>query len=135
KVFLQAADLDPTDLSTQAAILDVMQQMDKPAAQLVERAKKLLDQHPGDPRFALLMSIAEDRAKDREGAVKWALAASTRPAADAATALSITAHLDALDRYPDTVDYLGRAAKQLAGTDLTRLLTRRLREHARFAEV
>jgi tetratricopeptide (TPR) repeat protein len=102
-------DLDPTDVLTQEATLEMMWRLHRPPSELTGRTDALIAAHPNDPRFELLRAIAARLTGDAEGTRRWSAAAAARPSPTPAFTLTLAAALDRFGQWTDATDVLRRA--------------------------
>lgn len=172
----QAAALDPMDLEMQVLVLHLYAQgtarpvggestQQLPSAsrgKIIPRAEALLEQHPDDARFELLMAIAYtlaeeltpeqmrramDLVKKKDPSAKWeeftpqvAAQVLTRAAAkhiqpDLYFVQLVVGELDRLGMGGESLDLLQRTEIGKADPRLKRLLIQRLWQAGRYAEV
>jgi tetratricopeptide (TPR) repeat protein len=80
---MRVNDLAPLDLDAQITTYRLMAQLKRPADEIVDRAQKMLVDHPLDPRFELLRAVAAGFDGDENGVATWLRIASTRHCPDA----------------------------------------------------
>ena len=114
-------DADPTDVVAQEATLELMSRRGQPARALVDRAQRLMDARPGDPRFELVRAIAAHLSGDPGGTGRWLAAAAARPSPDPAFTLTLANAFDRTGRWDDALALLDRAAAAPAAAAAVRL--------------
>lgn len=130
-----ANQIDPTNVSWQDRELQLMAELHQPPQQIVSHAQKLLNAHPTDPRFDLVMADAHALAGNEAEAAKSVQTAASLDPPDALTALQTIALLERGPR-PDLVDdLLKRADAKFNDPNLRELSARRLFEREQYTEL
>ena len=113
--------LVPLDLKWQWQELDLMEQLNRPADELIAHAQRLLKQHPKDPRFLALTAVAYAKGKKSEEARKALTEAAALPPANLDSSLRIIELLYADHLYGPSDELLSRAAAQYKDPRLLRM--------------
>ncbi|HET6249642.1 MAG TPA: tetratricopeptide repeat protein [Tepidisphaeraceae bacterium] len=100
---------------------------------VVVYAKQLSIQHPNDPRFELLKSIAAALVGDRAGATGFAMPLVNRPVVDPVYTSMLIRQLDSLQLFDASFKVIQQAAKTSSDRGLKRLWLRRMFETEQFA--
>lgn len=127
--------LQPTDLEQQLTTYRLMAALKRPSDQLIARAVKQKADHPGDPRFDLLLAWVYGSTGDTAKGSALIKSATTRPAPDATYVRYMVRVLDSLKQYKDAQDLLDRAVKQNADPAVMRVLVQRLWQNGRINQV
>lgn len=102
--------ITPLDLKWQWEELSLMDKLDQPGEELISHATRLLQDHPGDPRFQALLAVAYAKAKKTDEARKALAAAAALPPADVDSSLRILELLYRNSMYREYDALLTRAA-------------------------
>lgn len=102
--------LTPLDLKWQWEELSLMDKLDQSADELISHANRLLQDHPGDPRFQALLAVAYAKAKKTDEARKALAAAAALPPADVDSSLRILELLYRNGMYQEYDALLARAS-------------------------
>ena len=136
----------PTDLEMQRLALEVMLARGDPATDAVERAQRLLGEHPDDARFELLLGIAfrmaEARGDGAPGASsparRWVTAAAAHPLVnDPAFVGILVEQLEGLELFEDSLRVLAQSSGTGAAgaAENHRLYVARLWQAGKYGEV
>lgn len=125
----------PLDLLSQREELQLMSELNMPGDQIVAHARQLLEAHPGDPRFEVLMAVADGYARDDANAARLLDAAAKLPPADADSVLQIISLLDENQKFALADDLLKRAMARDSDPRLYRLSIQRLFERQQMPQV
>ncbi len=106
---LRLDGVDPTDVRTQEATLELMARLKREPGELVARAERLRAEHPNDPRFELVRAVAAHLTGDDVGTRQWLAAAAARPSPDGPFTLALAAAFDRTRQWPEAIAVLERA--------------------------
>lgn len=137
--------LNPADLGMQWTLLELMQQIGKPPAEIHGHADALVAKYPSDPRFLLVKAwscyygqsadeASEQRTADMEKARQLILQAAQQDPPDAQFAAKLVFSLDQSHEFGRSLDVLTRAVARLNDPELTATLIRRLWQNHKFED-
>lgn len=127
--------IDPFNASWQDRELQLMAELHQQPQQIVAHAKQLLDAHPQDPRFDLVMAEAQSLAGDDASAAASVQSAARLDPPDALTALETIALLERGSRSDLVDDLLKRAIAKFKDASLEEVYVRRFFERMQYAEL
>ncbi len=127
-------EAQPTDVAAQIVTLEIMREGGEGGAALLAHASRWYQRFPNDPRFEVVLAVAHDYAGDAAEAERLLSRAAAKPMPDARTARTITALLDNLQRYPESLTLLRRAAESGDDPQLLTLLAWRLWQAGLYGE-
>jgi len=127
--------LAPFDLTWQRRELNLMAELNQPAAQVLEHARNLLAAHPNDPRFQVLCALAYRYAGDQANFAKSLEAAAKLPPAGADVVLQIVDLLDVNQQFDLSASLLARAAANDKDPQLLRPVVQRMWEQRRSPQI
>jgi tetratricopeptide (TPR) repeat protein len=133
----QLNTLAPLDIEGQGLSLYLMSPwcLNKPADQILSRAKKNLDAHPNDPRFIMLQGLAYHCTLDNDSAKQWYIKAAAHPSPDPEFVKICTRLMDEVGLFDKSEDLLARASADGHDPRMTRMLVQRLWQNGRFPQV
>jgi tetratricopeptide (TPR) repeat protein len=105
-------ELTPFDVQTQGTTYELMWHLQKPRADLIDRADQMRKTHPNDPRFELLCAVAAYWTGDVEGSKQWLRTAATRPPPDAGFVLMLAGAFDHVGLWTDALNLLQNNASE-----------------------
>ncbi len=125
----------PDDVNAQSQLLTAMRQDGVAADDVIAYAKKLVDAHPGDPRFRIPLATAlRDAGQDDESlAVLRSL--TTTPPSDPNAVFELVTMLDRAHAFDDAQRVLERAADSLKSAMLSAALVQRVWQSGRADQV
>jgi tetratricopeptide (TPR) repeat protein len=128
-ISLRLNELTPLDVQVQAQTLELMTDLRRPAASIIDRADQLLAAHPGDPRFQLLRGVAAFFTQDLDGTRQWLRTAAAGTPPDADFILLLAGVFDKMNMWDDSRAVLQKAAASpTASVQIKALLAQRLWE-------
>lgn len=127
--------LQPFDVDGQMLTLALMTQLHQPVEQVIDHAQKLMREHPGDPRFELLLAFAYSQEHLPEESKVWLSTAAGRKAPDPSFARELVAQLDRAELFSQASAFLTRADATLNDVTLHRLLAQRLWQDGKVNEM
>ncbi len=128
-------DVDPTDLEQQLATLQLSHDLKRPPAEAIERIGAQKRQHPDDPRFDLLLTLAFYEAGDNTNSEQALQRAISLPPPDATFVRHMVAILDQLKLYQKSQTLLDQAVAQTTDPLMMRVLIQRLWQNGRDQDV
>jgi tetratricopeptide (TPR) repeat protein len=128
-------DAVPEDLEMQTFTLVEMFKQKTPADQIVQRAAKLQQAHPDDPRFELLMGNAYWLSDKRDEALEWTRKAAARTIEDPLVVHAAVNQLDGLGEPGESLALLQRAAQVRGNPSFNRDLINRLLQGGQYQAV
>lgn len=120
------AAVEPLALEPHLLVLAQMTAVKRTPEQLVAYAQKLLEAHPNDGRFELLMAHARGMAGDNTGAMTMLRQAAGRDIDDLDYIKDIAHRLELAGRFAEALAYLQRAAARLEDADLRTQINQRM---------
>lgn len=134
---LKLNQLAPEDVEGQGLTLYLMSPwcLNKPSAEILGRARKLLAAHPDDERFVLLQGLAYHCILDDNTAREWYLKAAANPPADPEFVKVCTQVMDEVGLFDKSQDLLERASAQGHDPRMLRMLIQRLWQNGRYIQV
>ncbi len=123
-----AAALDPADIGGQILLMDVKRLKGEAADKIVEQAKALVDAHPNDGRFELVMAVACLGANNAQQAAEWLRKAASRDVHDPAFVERLAGAAVRVGLFQESFNAIDSAAKANPDVNLQRLLAARLAE-------
>jgi tetratricopeptide (TPR) repeat protein len=134
-VAMHLDDLTPDDVQTQSMTYELMQHLRQPPADFIDRADRMLQAHPQDPRFELLRAVASYCTGDRPQTTRWLRLAATRTPPDAAFILMLAGAFDRMELWTDSRDLLEKnAATPSAPPQLKAVFAQRLWEMGQYPQ-
>jgi tetratricopeptide (TPR) repeat protein len=137
-------ELAPLDVEGQLLTLRLMSPwcLNKPAEEILARAKAALDAHPGDPRFVLIQGYAyhcvldDTKAKEQYLTAKdrYLEAAQTSPK-DPEFVKVCTGLMDGVGLFDESQKLLEQASADGADPRMVRMLVQRLWQNGRYKQV
>jgi tetratricopeptide (TPR) repeat protein len=134
KVSQQINSVAPLDLQGQLLTMELLTRLKRPPADVVKSTADLQKAHPNDPRFELLMGVANEYAGDHDEALKWFKTAATRTPPDADFVRALSRYFEALGRFDASQALLEKASKQSTDPQIRRVLVQRLWQSNKFDE-
>ncbi|MCX5662432.1 MAG: tetratricopeptide repeat protein [Planctomycetota bacterium] len=125
----------PEDLQVHLLNLDLMQRVEKPAAEIVARAEALHKSHPDDPRFELLLACAYRAANDPRKSNQWLRTAAGHKPPDADFLQILVGLLDNSGMFTEARAVLEKSAGPDAGPQVLTALAFRLWENGQDKEL
>ncbi|MFN3166281.1 MAG: tetratricopeptide repeat protein [Phycisphaeraceae bacterium] len=111
EAYEQAASIDPLHVPTQHAIVKLYAGSERDTAPLIDRANKLLADHPDDPRAVLVSAIMALASGENRRGAEGVLAAAQLDPPDEDFVPVMLAWLDRLDLYSASAQFLDRVAR------------------------
>lgn len=124
-------EIDPSNLDGQALTQELWVATGVPIGTVLARTQAMQTAHGEDPRFALLLAMAYERAHDARETAQWLKRAADSAPPDAAFALALVRRLDHAQLYQEASAFLARAADALNDPAVQRSLAERLWEDER----
>ena len=124
----------PNDIDAQMAYFSLRSAVEQSSDVILADAKNLVDQHPNDPRFEMLLGSVYARLGDVPNARQWLNQAAGRTGLTEDTVTIIVAQFDSLGLAQDSALVLRQRAKTGASPDLRHLLGQRDWEVGAWAE-
>jgi tetratricopeptide (TPR) repeat protein len=128
-------DAAPEDLEMQTFTLVEMFQQKTPADKIEQRATKLQQAHPDDPRFELLMGLAYSLSNKHEQALEWTRKAAARTIEDPLVVHAAVNQLDSLGEMGESLALLQRVAQVRGNPAFNRDLINRLLQGGQYQAV
>ena len=126
----------PDDLNGHLRTMSLNQRLNGPTEPLVARYQALLDAHPDDPRFELLMAFADGYANDPKAALDQLRKAASHNPTDPDVIRQIARNFDRLQRFDESQAFLESvAAREHADAPVVLTLVRRLWQDGRYQDV
>ncbi len=116
----------PKDLDGHRRTMRILEALGRPPTERVQRAKRLLQKHPGAPRFQLLRAMTHLTVGERSAAKKWAKKAAKQPSPDDDFVRSLLETLDRLRLFETALESLRTAVAEGKSPELRCRLLRRL---------
>ncbi|HTL30231.1 MAG TPA: tetratricopeptide repeat protein, partial [Tepidisphaeraceae bacterium] len=127
-------EIAPLDLQGQLLTIELLTRTKRPPAEVLKRSQELQAAHPDDPRFELLLGVANEYAGDRDSALKWFRTAATRTPPDADFVRSLSRYFEALGYFTESQQLLEKAAQNSTDPQIRRVLVQRLWQNNNFKE-
>ncbi len=133
--------LSPMDMQMHLLSLDVQRSAKHSGEQLVGYANALLDKHPEDPRFKVILAHAHRLAQDRDAAIRWLRAAAAQglpevePTQQEAYATILAQWLDDAGLPSESLSYLNEVEQSEHSFLFQWEIVRRLWEDERWNEI
>ncbi len=126
----------PEDIEGHLLTLALSRRLNRPADAIVDRYQALLDRHPGDPRYELLMALADGYANDVKAALDLLRKAAAHRPTDPDVIRQIARNLDRLQRFGESQAFLETVAdRDHADAPVVLTLVRRLWQDGRYQDV
>jgi tetratricopeptide (TPR) repeat protein len=123
----------PGEMAGHLLTLEIMQRGGSSREQILKRCEMLRRDHPQDPRFLVLTGVAHACLNENDAAREWLDQACRKEMPDAESLGLLVQYLDRLHRFDAAFAVLQRHGSK--GGEFARLLTRRLWEQERFADI
>jgi Flp pilus assembly protein TadD len=125
----------PADLQSHAHIQSLMIELKYPPAQILAQYEAMLEKHPKDPSFELLVARAHHFNNDTETAAKFLKDAASRNTSDPDVAAVLTSMLEKYNLFTESNSVLERLAESSGDSEHLRPLVRRLWQTGRDNDV
>ncbi|MEM9752081.1 MAG: tetratricopeptide repeat protein [Planctomycetota bacterium] len=134
--FTAYLEQQPDDYETQLLLLQVRNELHTEPEDLIAQAKLLVEEHPEDPRFEMVLGLTYAMAEQTEDARIWVRSAAQRDVPNDEFMQSLTNAFDRLGLFGEASDYLVRvSADRPIDGPLGLEVTRRLFEAGQFDAV
>lgn len=131
----RAADLEPLYVQTYVELLDILRAYDEPIDPIRERATKVYNAYPDDPRAMMIQAIIFEANGDGVQARDLLKRASEIAPTDQASVTLLASWLDRLGMYTLAASYLQEHAADGIDTPAGRMAVYRAFENADYANV
>ncbi len=131
----KALELDPEHWETRMLAFQLRSELGEPADQLIKEAEQLLEKHPKDPRYELLLGYAHMRANHVPKAIEYFRSAASRTPPNEKFLITLVHFLDGASLYPEARQVLAKHVDRDSRDTLYHEMILRLFESGNMVEV
>jgi tetratricopeptide (TPR) repeat protein len=131
----QALEREPDNVAIRMLTYQLRFNLGETAGAIVDDARALAEQTPGDPRYEMLVGYAYAMARNNAESVRWLRQAADRALEDQQFAFTLVQVLDASRLFAESLRVLTRAATPDNEAGLFSEMARRLFEAQRYGEL
>lgn len=135
KIVTKLAEVRPEDLRWKTLVMQLMHQLQKPNAAIVEYAGKQYAADKEDPRYLLLQAFAANYANEGDKAIWYLQQAAAKPINDPETVRLLASIFDQMKRFDESRVLLEQTADRTKDPEVIRVLMTRLWQSGRDLDI